>query len=162
MRISVPRTVAASLARKHRTSSQATARAAADGYPKIPAEMSGSDTLCAPSLADSASALAYALRSSTSSPWAPSIQRGPTAWTIQRASSPNAGVPTARPVGQGATASQAAASFAGPAALNIAPQTPPPASRRSFAALTMTSVLMSEISLRTMENGMRAPLAHGV
>ena len=52
-------------------------------------------------------------------------------------------------------------SFAGPAALNMAPRTPPLASGCSFATLTMTPALMSEISLRTMENGMRAPLATG-
>ncbi len=87
--------------------------------------------LCAPSLADSASVLASVLRSGTFSPWAPSIKRGSTAWTIRRALSPNAGVLTVRPVGQGATASQVAVSFAGPAALNMAPRTPPPASGRS-------------------------------
>lgn len=41
-----------------------------------------------------------------------------------------------------------------PAAANIAPQTPPPASKRLLAALTMTSVSMRAMSLRTIENGM--------
>lgn len=49
------------------------------------------------------------------------------------------------------------ASSSGPAARWMAPSTPPPPSRLSLAALTMTSTFMVVISFRTICRGMTAP-----
>src|SRR5262249_17872754 len=65
-------------------------------------------------------------------------QTGPTAWMTNRAGNPKPGVSAAPPVGQRPIAAQAFAS-AGPALRWIAPHTPPPGARDSFAALTMAS-----------------------
>ena len=79
----------------------------------------------------------------------------------------SAGVETERGRAHGAASGAGRDSLAGgdelcrPSGLEYGQRTPPPASGCSFAALTMTSALMSEISLRTMGNGMRAPLATG-
>jgi hypothetical protein len=50
-------------------------------------------------------------------------------------------------------ASQAACSCSGPAALKMAPHTPPPIFSDVFAALTMASTCIFVISFWTMENG---------
>jgi hypothetical protein len=80
----------------------------------------------------------------------PPRQTGPTVWITQRAGRRNPGVMRASPVGQRAPPRRGivrqASSSSGPAARWIAPSTPPPPSRLSFAALTMastTSVVMS-------------------
>jgi len=67
------------------------------------------------------------------------------------------GVIAAPPVLMGETLSQAACSFAGPAALKIAPQTPPPIARSVLAALTIASTFIRVMSCRTIVKGIVSP-----
>ena len=60
---------------------------------------------------------------------------------------------TASPIWIGASASQAFCSLSAPAALNIAPHTPPPILSDVLAALTMASTFIFVMSLRMIVSG---------
>ena len=64
------------------------------------------------------------------------------------------GVITVSPGCIGESASQAPRSRSAPAALKMAPHTPPPSRRSVLAALTMASALIFVISCLTIMNGM--------
>ena len=114
-------------------------------------------------LCASSSELMYAERSSRSaSPLLQLPYMGPAACITNFAASAKPGVMAAPPVRMGASLLQASCSFLAPAALKMAPQTPPPMIRAVLAAFTIASVSILVMSCRTIVNGISLPPAHEI